>query len=72
MPKARAKAAEAMRAVLFDEIIPACPLAFAGLATQRATSDVANGYTESVKRAFVDRPSLDPGTLCSYGFVKSK
>src|ERR1035437_6308883 len=42
MPKARAKAAEAMRSVLFDEIIPVRPHASVGLATQVATSDVAN------------------------------
>ena len=63
MPKARAKAVEAMRSVLFDEIIAVRPLALAGLATQMATSDVANSYSESVNRAFVDRPGLDPGTL---------
>jgi hypothetical protein len=63
MPKARAKAAEAMRSMLFDEITPARPQTMAGLATQMATSDVANSYTEPVNRAFVGRPGLDPGTL---------
>jgi integrase len=63
MPKARAKAAEAMRSVLFDEIIPVRPHASVGLATQVATSDVANSYTEPVNRAYVGRPGLDPGTL---------
>jgi integrase len=63
MPKARAKAAEAMRSVLFDEIIPARTLASAGLATQMATSDVANSYFKPVNRTFVGRPGLDPGTL---------
>ena len=60
MPKARAKAAEAMRSVLFDEIIPARPLVSAGLATQMATSDVANGYFEAVNRTFVGRPVSIP------------
>jgi integrase len=63
MPKARAKAAEAMRSVLFDEIIPMRPLGSAGLATQMATSDLANSYSEPVNRTFVGRPGLDPGTL---------
>jgi integrase len=63
MPKARAKAAEAMRSVLFDEIIPARPLGSASLATQMATSDLANSYSEPVNRTFVGRPGLDPGTL---------
>ena len=63
MPRARAKAAEAMRSVLFDEIIHSRPFASAGLATQVATSDVASGYSEPANRAFVGRPGLDPGTL---------
>jgi hypothetical protein len=63
MPKARAKAAEAMRSVLFDEITPARPLVSAGLTTQMATSDVASSYFEVVNRTFVGRPGLDPGTL---------
>src|ERR1019366_5742496 len=63
MPKARAKAAEAMRSVLFDEITPAGPLVSSGLATQLATSDVAIGNSEPVNRTFVGRPGLDPGTL---------
>jgi len=63
MPKARAKAAEAMRSVLFGEIIPVYPHASVGLATQMATSDVANSYSEPVNRTFVGRPGLDPGTL---------
>src|ERR1019366_9232332 len=63
MPKARAKAAEAMRSVLFDEIDPARPHVSAGLATQMATSDVASSYSEPVNRTFVGRPGLDPGTL---------
>ena len=63
MPKARAKAAEAMRSVLFDEIIPARPLASSGLATQLATSDAVVGDSGPVNRTFVGRPGLDPGTL---------
>ena len=63
MPRARAKVAEAMRSVLFDEIIHARPLASTGLATQVATSDVADDYSEPANRAFVGRPGLDPGTL---------
>ena len=61
MPKARAKAAEAMRSVLFDEIIPARPLASSGLATQLATSDLAIGNSDPVNRDLVGRPGLDLG-----------
>jgi integrase len=63
MPKARAKAAEAMRSVLFDEIISVRPHMSVGLATQMATPDVADTHFEAVNRTFVGRPGLDPGTL---------
>ena len=63
MPKARAKAAEAMRSVLYGQNEPAGPLVSAGLATQMATSDVADNYSEHANRTFVGRPGLDPGTL---------
>ena len=63
MPKARAKAAEAMRSVLFDEIVPFSPDESAGLATQLATSDVAKDDSDVVTRDLVGRPGLDPGTL---------
>ena len=63
MPKARAKAAEAMRSVLYDQSNPARSFVSAGLATQTATSDVADNYSEAANRTFVGRPGLDPGTL---------
>ncbi len=63
MPKARARAAEAMRTVLFDVIVPERPPLFTGLATQLATSEATDSYSEVVNRTFVGRPGLDPGTL---------
>lgn len=53
MPKARAKAAEAMRSVLYDELVAVRPPESAPLATQMATSDLANSYSEPVNRTFV-------------------
>jgi hypothetical protein len=49
--------------VFFDEIIPVRPYTSVGLATQMATSDAANSYSEPVDRTLVGRPGLDPGTL---------
>ena len=63
MPKARAKAAEAMRSVLYDENVSNRPQESEPLATQLATLRVANSYSKPVIRNFVGRPGLDPGTL---------
>src|ERR1019366_2265261 len=63
MPKSRARAAEAMRSVLFDEDQSPRPLASVGLATQLATLDEANENKRDLTRDLVGRPGLDPGTL---------
>ena len=63
MPKSRAKAAEAMRSVLFDDDRATHPLASAGLATQLATLDLVASSSVPVTRDLVGRPGLDPGTL---------
>jgi integrase len=63
MPKSRAKAAEAMRSVLFDEDHSPRPRASVGLATQLATLSAAGDSSTPVTRDLVGRPGLDPGTL---------
>ncbi|MHB2027847.1 MAG: tyrosine-type recombinase/integrase [Acidimicrobiales bacterium] len=63
MPTSRAKAAEAMRSVLFDDSVPSRSEPSVALATQLATLPVAESYLEPVTRDLVGRPGLDPGTL---------
>jgi hypothetical protein len=63
LPRSRARAAEAMRAVLFDESVQISPQESNALATQLATPRVANRCLEPVIRPYVGRPGLDPGTL---------
>jgi hypothetical protein len=70
MPKARAKAAEAMRSVLYDEIVSIRPQESDLLAAQLATLRAANSYFKPVIRNFVGRPGLDPGTLGLKGTCK--
>jgi integrase len=53
MPKSRAKAAEAMRSVLFDGHLTSRPLASVGLATQLATLDAANEFSTPVTKDLV-------------------
>jgi hypothetical protein len=53
VPKARAKAAEAMRSVLYDEVVPNRPHESDPLATQTATLRVANSYSKPLMRTFV-------------------
>jgi hypothetical protein len=64
-PRSRAKAAEAMRVMLFDESVLVSPHKSDALATRLATNLVANKCPESVIRPYVGRPGLDPGTLGS-------
>jgi integrase len=63
MPSSRAKAAEAMRTVLFDENVRTDQGKSAPLATQLATFDVANNYSHPLTRDLVGRLGLDPSTL---------
>lgn len=63
MPSSRAKAAEAMRTVLFEDDVRASTQPSDGLATKLATNDVANSYSGPLTRDLVGRPGLDPGTL---------
>ena len=63
LPRSRARAAEAMRSVLFDDEASSCPQESDALATQSATPRVANRCLEPAIRPFVGRPGLDPGTL---------
>ena len=63
MPSSRAKAAEAMRTVLFENDVRASTPPSDGLATKLATNDVANSYSEPLTRDLVGRLGLDPSTL---------
>ena len=63
MPSSRAKAAEAMRALLYEDDVRASTQPSNGVATKLATDDVANSYSEPLTRDLVGRPGLDPGTL---------
>jgi integrase len=63
LPRSRAKAAEAMRVMLFDESAQVGPHKSDALATRLATNLVANKCLEPVIRPYVGRPGLDPGTL---------
>jgi len=72
LPRSRARAAEAMRTMLFDDDVHVRPHESEPLATQLATPRVANRCLEPVIRPYVGRPGLDPGTLglkvpCSSG-----
>jgi integrase len=53
MPKSRARAAEAMRSVLYDENVPVRAHESDPLATPVATQGVANSYSRPVIRNFV-------------------
>ena len=63
MPSSRAKAAVAMRTVLFEDEVRASTSPSSGLATQLATQSGPKSYSEPLTRYLVGRPGLDPGTL---------
>ena len=67
MPRSRAKAAEAMRTILYDDSSSAMPRPSEALATPVATprpvEDVEGSTPQHLIRSFVGRPGLDPGTL---------
>src|ERR1019366_817866 len=63
MPGSRAKAAEAMRMVLFEDDVHSSADATTGLVTQMAAFDAVNGYSESVPRYLRGILRLSPSTL---------
>ncbi len=69
MPRSRARAAEAMRRILYDDSSSAMPLPSGALASPVTTlhpaTDLERSTPEYVTRKFVGRPGLDPGTLGS-------
>ena len=63
MPRSRAKAAEAMRTILYDETPSERPTPSNALATQLATPEAKRLNFYPLIRSVVGRPGLDPGTL---------
>ena len=63
LPRSSARAAEAMRTVLFEHEVESRPQESDALATQLATPRVASRCLGPAIRPFVGRPGLDPGTL---------
>ena len=63
MPRSRAKAAEAMRTILYDETPSERPTPSNALATQLATPEAKRLNIYPLIRSVVGRPGLDPGTL---------
>ena len=63
MPRSRAKAAEAMRSMLFDDLPAEIPGPSDALATSLATFEPTEITIMPMTRDFVGRPGLDPGTL---------
>ena len=63
MPRSRARAAEAMRTVLFDGEPCDSPSESTALATRLATSESEKITLVPLIRDLVGRPGLDPGTL---------
>ena len=67
MPRSRARAAEAMRAILYDDSPSTMPQTSHTLATPMATprpfEDRERPTPDGLTRSFVGRPGLDPGTL---------
>ena len=63
MPRSRAKAAEAMRTILYDETPGERPTPSNALATQLATQEAKRLNNYPLIRSVVGRPGLDPGTL---------
>jgi len=63
MPKSRAKAAEAMRSVLFEKDVPTSSPVFEPLAVSMAVPEDPEITLDLLTRDLVGRPGLDPGTL---------
>jgi integrase len=63
MPRSRARAAEAMRTILYDDSPVDSPETSNALATSLATSESERLNFNSLTRSLVGRPGLDPGTL---------
>ena len=63
MPRSRARAAEAMRTMLFDDATSESSDSSDPLATQLATLEPAGVILSPLTRDLVGRPGLDPGTL---------
>ena len=63
MPRSRAKAAEAMRTILYDETPSESPTPSNALATRLATPEAKRLNFDPLIRSVVGRPGLDPGTL---------
>ena len=63
MPRSRARAAEAMRSILFEESVAESPNPSAAWATSLATFEPERLINAPVTRDLVGRPGLDPGTL---------
>ena len=63
MPRSRARAAEAMRTVLFEQAPDESPSESTALATRLATSESEKITLIPLTRDLVGRPGLDPGTL---------
>jgi len=63
MPRSRAKAAEAMRTMLYDEVPVDSPDQSSALATSLATLEPSGLFFKPLTRDVVGRPGLDPGTL---------
>jgi hypothetical protein len=63
MPRSRAKAAEAMRTILYDDAAVNNPESSNALATSLATLRPTELNLNPLIRDLVGRPGLDPGTL---------
>ena len=63
MPRSRAKAAAAMRTVLFDDPVHEGPEVTDGLAVNMAVIDSQTSSKNALTCGYVGRPSLDLGTL---------
>jgi hypothetical protein len=63
MPRSRAKAAEAIRSILYDDESVETPESSNALATSLATLESERLDFIPLTRTFVGRPGLDPGTL---------
>ena len=63
MPRSRAKAAEAMRTILYDDAPVETAKTSSALATSLATSAPTELNVMPLTRTLVGRPGLDPGTL---------
>jgi hypothetical protein len=63
MPRSRAKAAEAMRSILYDDAPVETPESSNALATSLATLESEKLNFNTLTRTEVGRPGLDPGTL---------